>query len=362
MGRDTYYDILGVSSTAEPDEIKMKYRKLIQRIHPDLDGPVALFRQVQEAYEVLSDPARRVAYDRSLHARWGAAPARSGDLKGRSPRETAWYPPPRGSHSGPGPVRSGGTRPSDRSPLHTSGRSAPRQSIVPPVLRRHPAGALAIGGATLVFFSAALGHLGDDLIPLGCVVLIIAGIAGLGGRGAKEREAFHRSGMAAVDAMTGRQFEVLLEYLFANKGYRVARIGGRAEFGATLLINDANGRTVVQAKRRKDVVRHDAVHKAVGAMAHYGVARALVVTSSDYSRQAVTVAHSNGVALWNRATLAAELSALCGEPLESGVRLLSSELRAGSRICLGFFATLIVALVATSSRAHGRYPTTRRRG
>ena len=66
MGSDTYYEILGVSSTAPQDEVRAKYRKLIQRIHPDLDGPAALFRQVQEAYEVLSDPERRAAYDRAL--------------------------------------------------------------------------------------------------------------------------------------------------------------------------------------------------------------------------------------------------------------------------------------------------------
>ena len=59
---------------------------------------------------------------------------------------------------------------------------------------------------------------------------------------------------------------------------------------------------IVQARRWTGVVRHDAVQQAVAAMAHYGAARALVVTSSDYSEHAVTVANSNGVTLWNRAT------------------------------------------------------------
>ena len=99
MGSDTYYDILGVSSAAPPDELKAKYRKLIQRIHPDLDGPAALFRQVQEAYEVLSDPVRRAAYDQALHG--GASPAAAQKPEPR----TAGSSPIRGRHRlGPGPV------------------------------------------------------------------------------------------------------------------------------------------------------------------------------------------------------------------------------------------------------------------
>ena len=70
VGSDTYYEILGVSPTATPDEIRARYRSLIHRIHPDLDGPAALFRQVQEAYEVLSDPDRRASYDRFLGSQW----------------------------------------------------------------------------------------------------------------------------------------------------------------------------------------------------------------------------------------------------------------------------------------------------
>ena len=217
--------------------------------------------------------------------------------------------------------------------------------------RRQPAGTVAVVGAVLLVLGVALAQIGIALILLGAAALIIAAVAGLGGRGAKEREAYHRSGMTAVDAMTERQFEVLLEHLFANKGYRVARIGGRGEIGADLLLHDADGRIIVQARRWTGLVRHDSVQQAVAAMARFGVARALVVTSSDYSEQAVSVANSNGVTLWNRATLAAELTVFRGEPLQSGVKRLSTELRAGSRICLGFLAALFVALVAMSTKA-----------
>jgi hypothetical protein len=356
VGRDSYYDILGVSPAAPLDEIKARYRSLSLRIHPDLDGPAALFRQVQEAYEVLSDPVRRASYDRLLESRGGAGPTRL-DLKARWYRETSSDARPRGSHSG----TDQGPADTNRSASRAQRRNPTWRPLFTSSLSRRPAGTVAIVGAILLVFGAALAQVGTALILLGAAALIIAGVAGLGGRGAKEREAYQRSGMTAVDAMTGRQFEVLLQHFFANKGYRVARIGGRGEFGADLLLNDANGRMIVQARRWTGVVRHDAVQQAVSAMAHYGAARALVVTSSDYSQHAVTVADSSGVTLWNRATLAAELTVFRGVPLQSGVKRLSSELRAGSRICLGFFVVLFFTLVGMSTKSRRPAPDKRRR-
>ncbi len=90
-----------------------------------------------------------------------------------------------------------------------------------------------MAGALLLLFGAALAEIGTALMLLGAAALIVACVAGLGGRGVKERAAYLRSGMTAVDAMTGRQFEVFLEHFFANKGYRVARIGSRGNSGQT---------------------------------------------------------------------------------------------------------------------------------
>lgn len=63
-----YYEILGVARTAGQDEIKRAFRKLARETHPDShpDDPAAeaRFRQVAEAYEVLSDPEKRARYDR----------------------------------------------------------------------------------------------------------------------------------------------------------------------------------------------------------------------------------------------------------------------------------------------------------
>jgi len=62
-----YYKVLGVSRTATEDEIKKAFRKLARKHHPDLnpDDKEAnkLFQQINEAYEVLSDPEKRKKYD-----------------------------------------------------------------------------------------------------------------------------------------------------------------------------------------------------------------------------------------------------------------------------------------------------------
>lgn len=59
-----YYDILGVSKTASADEIKRAYRKLAHKYHPDKgQGDDAKFKEVNEAYQVLSDSEKRGQYD-----------------------------------------------------------------------------------------------------------------------------------------------------------------------------------------------------------------------------------------------------------------------------------------------------------
>lgn len=66
-----YYEILGVSRLATQQEIKKVYRQLARQHHPDVsDAPDAevRFKEINEAYEVLSDPEKRVTYDRFGHA------------------------------------------------------------------------------------------------------------------------------------------------------------------------------------------------------------------------------------------------------------------------------------------------------
>jgi len=64
-----YYEVLGVGRTSSADEIKRAYRKLARQYHPDVSqepNAEAHFKEINEAYEVLSDPQKRTTYDREL--------------------------------------------------------------------------------------------------------------------------------------------------------------------------------------------------------------------------------------------------------------------------------------------------------
>lgn len=71
-----YYEVLGISKGASKDEIKKAYRKLARKYHPDVsqeEDSETKFKEVNEAYEVLSDDQKRAAYDRFGHAGLGGA-------------------------------------------------------------------------------------------------------------------------------------------------------------------------------------------------------------------------------------------------------------------------------------------------
>lgn len=66
-----YYEVLGVSKGATAEEIKKAFRRLAMQYHPDRnkdDGAEQKFKEIGEAYEVLSEPEKRAAYDRFGHA------------------------------------------------------------------------------------------------------------------------------------------------------------------------------------------------------------------------------------------------------------------------------------------------------
>src|SRR5436305_10667219 len=94
-----YYETLGVPKTASEDEIRSAFRKLARLYHPDVakDKKVAeeKFKEINEAYEVLSDPAKRKKYD-ELGANWKAG--------------AEFRPPPGWQGFGGSPFPGGGSR------------------------------------------------------------------------------------------------------------------------------------------------------------------------------------------------------------------------------------------------------------
>ncbi|MBN1316856.1 MAG: J domain-containing protein [Anaerolineales bacterium] len=73
MDYKDYYQILGIDKTAGPDEIKKAYRKLARQHHPDVNqgdsGAEQRFKEINEAFQVLSDPEKRQKYDQ-LGSQW----------------------------------------------------------------------------------------------------------------------------------------------------------------------------------------------------------------------------------------------------------------------------------------------------
>lgn len=82
MAKRDYYEVLGVSKDASADEIKKAFRRAAVEHHPDRGGDEAKFKEVNEAYEVLKDPAKKQRYDQFGHAGVGGNGGGPGGFEG----------------------------------------------------------------------------------------------------------------------------------------------------------------------------------------------------------------------------------------------------------------------------------------
>lgn len=103
-----------------------------------------------------------------------------------------------------------------------------------------------------------------------------------------------------IDMMNGREFEIYLENLFIKHKYYVERTQYSGDYGADLILHRDGIKTIVQAKRWENKIGVKGVQEVVAAKGHYQGDKALLITNSYLTRQARSLAKSNGVEVWDR--------------------------------------------------------------
>jgi restriction system protein len=127
---------------------------------------------------------------------------------------------------------------------------------------------------------------------------------------AEWRELHAGQAIAALDRLTGEQFEEFLAVAFTKKGYQVERTPLTGDKGADLiLIGTTGGRVAVQAKRYTALVGITAVQEVLGGMSYYRCPHGIVITTSGFTRDAVELARSSRyIQLWDRDELAQQFT------------------------------------------------------
>ena len=92
--KNDYYQILGVQTGATAEEIQQAYRQLAKKMHPDInpsESATTDFQRLNEAYNILGNPEKRIAYDK---VRWGFAPHKPTTKKNADTSSFDWWTQP----------------------------------------------------------------------------------------------------------------------------------------------------------------------------------------------------------------------------------------------------------------------------
>ncbi len=111
------------------------------------------------------------------------------------------------------------------------------------------------------------------------------------------------AGIFEVDKMTGKEFEIFVEHLLRDHGYKVFRIGKIGDYGADLLISKDKILTTVQVKRWNNKIGVDAIQEVTASKAHYKAQNAMVISSNYFTENAKVLAKDNSVELIDRDSL-----------------------------------------------------------
>jgi restriction system protein len=166
----------------------------------------------------------------------------------------------------------------------------------------------AIGNVVIAAGAKSAATMLQYIVPVG----FLAG-ALVSAWGRRKRSALHRraasEGVAAIAAMSWREFEMLIGEAFRRRGFRVLELGGQgADGGVDLVLSKQGERHVVQCKHwRAMKVPVAVVRELYGVMAAQGAASGFVVTGGEFTREARAFASGRNIELISGGTLAAML-------------------------------------------------------
>lgn len=157
---------------------------------------------------------------------------------------------------------------------------------------------LLIGGLTINsthdLKKGAIAFAGS-LIIISFILLTIKNI-----KSKRYRNLLLNSGIDIVDKMTGEEFEKFLLVHFEKLGYKGELTPQTNDYGADLILKKEGYKIVVQAKRWTSKVGIEAVQQILGAKEYYKANECIVATNSYFTPNALNLASSSGVELWDR--------------------------------------------------------------
>lgn len=119
----------------------------------------------------------------------------------------------------------------------------------------------------------------------------------------KLQEKYIKSGIGLVDKMTGEEFEEFLLAHFIKLGYKGNTTSKTNDYGADLILKKDGQTIVVQAKRWTNKVGIEAVQQIIGAKEYYKANKCIVICNNYYTPNAINLATSSNVELWDRKKL-----------------------------------------------------------
>lgn len=135
----------------------------------------------------------------------------------------------------------------------------------------------------------------------------------------KHKKKLLRSGIDLVDKMTGEEFEKFLLVHFEKLNYHVKLTPVTSDYGADLIIKKDNIKTVVQAKRWSQKVGIEAIQQILGAKQYYNADKCIVITNNYFTPNAINLASSSSVELWDRNQLIKNMNIGNGNEIATAV-------------------------------------------